>query len=176
MIIGKGKSLYNTIRYTIMPVGVYRKKNKKGKFMYFRDGKLISKKSYDMSKARTSSRPKRAKSKSNKRRSYSMKRTIPHPSVTGMASGLAIASYLNQGGTDTAFGQTIKLDGVIKDVTDGELGKAFGTLSKNAVDLIGSDVGRKTLVGASMVAIAGAFARKQFPNLKLGGSKLYFSV
>ena len=176
MIIGKGKSLYNTIRYTIMPVGVYRKKNKKGKFMYFRDGKLISKKSYDMSKARTSSRPKRAKSKSNKRRSYSMKRTIPHPSVTGMASGLAIASYLNQGGTDTAFGQTIKLDGVIKDVTDGELGKAFGTLSKNAVDLIGSDVGRKTLVGASMVAIAGAFARKQFPNLKLGGSKLYFRV
>jgi len=105
-----------------------------------------------------------------------MKRTIPHPSVTGMASGLAIASYLNQGGTDTAFGQTIKLDGVIKDVTDGELGKAFGTLSKNAVDLIGSDVGRKTLVGASMVAIAGAFARKQFPNLKLGGSKLYFRV
>ena len=159
-----------------MPVGVYRKKTKKGNFMYFRDGKLISKKSYDMSKARTSSRPKRAKSKSNKRRSYSMKRTIPHPSVTGMASGLAIASYLNQGGTDTAFGQTIKLDGVIKDVTDGELGKAFGTLSKNAVDLIGSDVGRKTLVGASMVAIAGAFARKQFPNLKLGGSKLYFRV
>ena len=159
-----------------MPVGVYRKKTKKGNFMYFRDGKLISKKSYDMSKARTSSRPKRAKGKTNKRRSYSMKRTIPHPSVTGMASGLAIASYLNQGGTDTAFGQTIKLDGVIKDVTDGELGKAFGTLSKNAVDLIGSDVGRKTLVGASMVAIAGAFARKQFPNLKLGGSKLYFRV
>ena len=164
-----------------MPVGVYRKKNKKGKFMYFRDGKLISKKTYDMSKARTSSkRPKRAKSREywrkNKGSKRNMKKGIPHPSVTGMASGLAIASYLNQGGTDTAFGQTIKLDGVIKDVTDGELGKAFGTLSKNAVDLIGSDVGRKTLVGASMVAIAGAFARKQFPNLKLGGSKLYFRV
>lgn len=180
-VIGKGKSLYNTIRYTIMPVGVYRKQIKSGKrkgdYMHFRDGKLISKKSYDMSKARTSSRPKRAKSKSNKRRSYSMKRTIPHPSVTGMASGLAIASYLNQGKTATgAFGKTSISDGVIKDVTDGELGKAFSTLSGNAIDMIGSDKGRKTLVGASLVAVMGAFARKQFPNLKLGGSKLYFRL
>ena len=160
-----------------MPVGVYRKKNKKGKFMYFRDGKLISKESYDRSKARTSSKPKRrAKSNNNKRRSYSMKRTIPHPSVTGMASGLAIASYLNAGGTTSFGGQSVKLDGVIKDVTDGELGKAFSTLSGNAIDMIGSDKGRKTLVGASLVAMAGAFARKQFPNLKLGGSKLYFRL
>jgi hypothetical protein len=159
-----------------MPVGVYRKKTKAGRFMYFRDGKLISKKSYDMSKARTSSRPKRAKSKSNKRRSYSMKRTIPHPSVTGMASGLAIASYLNAGGTDTMGGRSVQLDGVIKDVTDGELGKAFGTLSKNAINMIGSDAGRKTLVGASLVAVAGAFARSRFPQLKLGGSKLYFRL
>jgi len=164
-----------------MPVGVYRKKIKsgkrKGKFMYFRDGKLISKKSYDMSKARTSSKPKRrAKSNNNKRRSYSMKRTIPHPSVTGMASGLAIASYLNAGGTDTMGGRSVQLDGVIKDVTDGELGKAFGTLSKNAINMIGSDAGRKTLVGASLVAVAGAFARSRFPQLKLGGSKLYFRL
>ena len=42
--------------------------------------------------------------------------------------------------------------------------------------MIGSDTGRKTLVSASLVAMAGAFARKQFPNLKLGGSKLYFRV
>ena len=42
--------------------------------------------------------------------------------------------------------------------------------------MINSDTGRKTLVGASVVAMAGAFARKQFPNLKLGGSKLYFRV
>ena len=161
-----------------MPVGVYRKKTKKGNFMYFRDGKLISKKSYDMSKARTSSRPKRAKGKTNKRRSYSMKRTIPHPSVTGMASGLAIASYLNAGKAtgETIGGISTRGDGVIKDITDGELGKAFTTLSNNAIKMIGSDVGRKTLVGASLVAMAGAFARKQFPNLKLGGSKLYFRV
>ncbi len=105
-----------------------------------------------------------------------MKRTIPHPSVTGMASGLAIASYLNAGGTTSFGGKSVQLDGVIKDVTDGELGKAFSTLSGNAIDMIGSDKGRKTLVGASLVAMAGAFARKQFPNLKLGGSKLYFRL
>jgi hypothetical protein len=105
------------------------------------------------------------------------KRTIPHPSVTGMASGLAIASYLNAGKTTTgSFGRTNITDGVLKDITDGELGKALMTLSGNAVDMIGSDTGRKTLVGASVVAMAGAFARRQFPNLKLGGSKLYFRV
>ena len=166
-----------------MPVGVYRKKNKKGRFMYFRDGKLISKKSYDASTSRRRSTRKggvrktarRAYVKKNNRRSY-MKKGIPHPSVTGVASGLAIASYLNQGGTDTAFGKSIQLDGVIKDVTDGQLGQAFSTLSGNAINMIASDSGRKTLVTAGGVAILGAFARKQWPNLKLGGSKLYFRL
>ena len=160
-----------------MPVGVYRKKTKAGRFMYFRDGKLISKKSYDMSKARTSSRPKRARSnKSTTRRNY-MKKGIPHPSISGMASGLAIASYLNAGKTVTgSFGKTSVTEGVIKDVTDGQLGQAFTTLSGNAIDMIGTEAGRKTLVGASLVAVAGAFARSRFPQLKLGGSKLYFRL
>jgi hypothetical protein len=165
-----------------MPVGVYRKKNKRGKFMYFRNGKLISKKSYDSSKSRKRSTRKGAIRKTS-RRAYvntknrrSMKRTIPHPSVTGMASGLAIASYLNKGKLiDTPVGD-IMGDGVLKDVTDGELGKAFNTLSSNAINMIGSDGGRKTLVTAGGIALLGAFARKQFPNLKLGGSKLYFRL
>ena len=158
-----------------MPV-LKRKKTKRG-FMYFRDGKLISKKSYDASKARTSSkRSTRAKSNKSKRGNRSMKKSIPHPSVTGMASGLAIASYLNAGGTEMFGGKSVKLDGVIKDVTDGQLGQAFTTLSRNAIDMIGTEAGRKTLVGASVVAVAGAFARSRFPNLKLGGSKLYFRI
>ena len=165
-----------------MPVGVYRKKNKKGRFMYFRDGKLISKKSYDSSKSRKRSTRKgmmrktsrRAYVRKNKRSNSKMRKGIPHPSVTGMASGLAIASYLNAG-TPPVRGKS-GTDGVIKDITDGELGKAFGTLSDNAIDMIGTDLGRKTLIGASLVAIGGAFARKQFPNLKLGGSKLYFRL
>ena len=119
--------------------------------------------------------------KNNPKRS-NMKKSIPHPSVTGMASGLAIASYLNAGTptttkTGTSLGSvTVLGDGVIKDVTDGELGKAFNTFSSNAINMIGTDGGRKTLVTASGIAILGAFARKQFPQLKLGGSKLYFRL
>jgi hypothetical protein len=167
-----------------MPQGVYRRKTKRG-FMHFRDGKLISKASYERSKSsKKRSSTRKGMIRKTSRRAYTkvkrgnnkMKKGIPHPSVTGMASGLAIASYLNQGGTDVFGGKTIRMDGVIKDVTDGELGKAFSTLSSNAIDLIGSDVGRKTLVGASLVALGGAFARSRFPQLKLGGSKLYFRI
>jgi len=167
-----------------MPVGVYRKKNKKGRFMYFRNGKLISKQSYDSSKSRKRSTRKgqprktarRAYNPKNNRRS--MKKSIPHPSVTGMASGLAIAAYLNAGRTVTGAipGTTMKIEGVIKDITDGDLGTAFNTLSTNAISMIGTDVGRKTLVTAGGIALLGAFARKQFPQLKLGGSKLYFRL
>ena len=163
-----------------MPVGVYRKKNKKGNFMYFRDGKLISKKSYDASTSRrrstrkggvrkTARRAYTKKNRSNRR----MKKGIPHPSVTGMASGLTIANYLNTG-TTTKGGKP--LDGVIKDISDGQLGQAFNTLSSNAINMIASYDGRKTLVTAGGVAMLGAFARKQWPNLKLGGSKLYFRL
>ena len=109
-----------------------------------------------------------------------MKKSIPHPSVTGMASGLTIAAYLNQGRETTSrtngFPTTSTIEGVIKDISDGELGTAFNTLSHNAISMISSDGGRKTLVTASGIAILGAFARKQFPQLKLGGSKLYFRI
>ena len=169
-----------------MPKGVYRKKTKRG-WMHFRDGKLISKSSYLRSKgAKRSTRKggirktaRRAYVRKNKPR-RSMKKSIPHPSVTGMASGLAIAAYLNQGKETTTrtngFPITTTVEGVIKDVTDGQLGTAFNTLSSNAINMIASDAGRKTLVTASGIAILGAFARKQFPNLKLGGSKLYFRL
>ena len=162
-----------------MPVGLYRKRitkgKRKGSFMHFRNGKLISQKSYDQAKARTKPRSTRKggvrKTGNPKRRK--MRKSIPHPSVTGMASGLAIASYLNAG---KSINGKFQAEGVIKDVTDGQLGQAFTTLASNAIDMIGTETGRKTLVGASVVAIAGAFARKQFPSLKLGGSRLYFRL
>jgi len=107
-------------------------------------------------------------------------KAIPHPSVTGMASGLAIAAYLNQGSTtmtgQNGFRVTQVTEGVIKDITDGQLGAAFNTLSGNAINMIASDSGRKTLVTAGGIALLGAFVRKQFPQLKLGGSKLYFRI
>jgi len=161
-----------------MPVGVYRKKNKKGRFMYFRDGKLISKKSYDMSKSRSGSRKRSRTYRPKRGRKMARRKSMPHPSVTGMASGLAIASYLNAG-TKTSrglFTTPVIGDSVVQDVLDGQLSKAGMTLADNAIDLIGSEGGRKTLVGAAGVAALGALARKQLPNLKLGGSKLYFRL
>jgi hypothetical protein len=159
--------------------------------MYFRDGKLISEKSYKASKARTNGKRSTRKGQVRKtaRRAYSKKKnnpkrgkymkSIPHPSVTGMASGLAIAAYLNAGKTvqtGTMLGTVSAGEGVIKDITDGQLGQAFSTLAGNAVSMIGTDTGRKTLVAASGIAILGAFARSRFPQLKLGGSKLYFRL
>ena len=170
-----------------MPVGLYTRKGANGRRMYFRDGKLISKKSYDASRRRKGSTRKGQRRKTARRaytgtKSRRKMKTIPHPSISGMASGLAIAAYLNAGTptttkTGTSLGSvTVLGDGVIKDVTEGELGKAFNTLSSNAINMIGSDDGRKTLVTASGIALLGAFARKQFPQLKLGGSKFYFRL
>jgi len=171
-----------------VPVGLYTRKGANGRRMYFRDGKLISEKSYKASKARTNGKRSTRKGqvrktarrayKNNPKRGKYMK-TIPHPSITGMASGLAIAAYLNAGKTvqtGTMLGTVSAGEGVIKDITDGQLGQAFSTLAGNAVSMIGTDSGRKTLVTASGIALLGAFARSRFPQLKLGGSKLYFRL
>ena len=159
------------------------KRAKNGRMMYFKDNKLISKARYLAAKSRSSKSTKRSTARKPSRNGVKrMKKSLPHPSVTGMASGLAIAAYLNKGQTvsGTSLGTSgagdIMMDGVIKDVTDGQLGAAFSTLSTNAINMIASDSGRKTLVTAGGIAALGAFARRQFPQLKLGGSKLYFRI
>jgi len=149
------------------------KRAKNGRMMYFKDNKLISKARYQAAKGRTRmKRTNRSPARKSSNGVKRMKKSLPHPSVTGMASGLAIAAYLN----NATASKSMRGEGVIKDITDGELGKAFGTLSGNAIDMIGTDTGRKTLVTAGGVALLGAFARRQFPQLKLGGSKLYFRI
>ena len=147
------------------------KRAKNGRMMYFKDNKLISKARYLSAKSRTRKTRKRSAARRPTKRNRKMRKSLPHPSVTGMASGLAIASYLNNGKTVSKT-----TEGVIKDVTDGQLGTAFNTLSKNAIGMIGTDAGRKTLVTAGGIAVLGAVARRQFPQLKLGGSKLYFRL
>ena len=160
------------------------KRAKNGRMMYFKDNKLISKDKFMAARKRASGSKTARKRRSNARKSKSngvrrMRKSLPHPSVTGMASGLAIAAYLNAGkATQTGMSGvgTVTGDGVVKDITDGQLGKAFDTLSSNAINMIASDAGRKTLVTAGGIAALGAFARRQFPQLKLGGSKLYFRI
>ncbi|AXH79017.1 MAG: hypothetical protein [Circular genetic element sp.] len=155
------------------------KRAKNGRTMYFKDNKLISKSKYLAARSRSKTRKSRSPARKPSNGVRRMKKSLPHPSVTGMASGLAIAAYLNAGKT-TQTGMAgvgaVTGDGVVKDITDGQLGKAFDTLSSNAINMIASDAGRKTLVTAGGIAALGAFARRQFPQLKLGGSKLYFRI
>jgi len=164
-----------------MPVGLYTRKGKNGRKMYFRDGKLISKKSYTASRGRSLKRrpsTNRRRSTGNPRRKNNMARyrkpAMPHPSVTGMGAGLSIANYLNQG---TAVGSgAITTGGVIADAVKGNINVAFTTFSKNAVDLVTSKTGKSVLSSAIVLATAGGIARKWFPNVRLGGTKFFFRI
>ena len=96
--------------------------------------------------------------------------TMPHPSITGMAAGLSVAQYLNQGSALSTK------TGVITDIVGGDLQGAFQELSENAIDLATSTKGKQVLSSAIVLATAGGLARKWFPSVKLGGTKLYFKI
>jgi len=163
--------------------GLYTRKGASGRKMFFRDGKLISEKSYRTSLTRrsTGSRKqttKRSSPKRNNPRRKNMARyrkpAMPHPSITGMAAGLSVASYLNQG-TAVGAGTTLT-KGVIASTLGGNLQDAFSNLSENAIDLATSVNGKKVLSSAIVLATAGGLARKWFPSVKLGGTKMYFRI
>ena len=166
--------------------GLYKRKGAQGRIMYFRDGKMISKKSYLASMARRGpakrSNPRRSTTRRKtmaRRRTYSRRKpAMPHPSITGMAAGLSVANYLNSGKTVSTgiSGLSAKSAGVIKDLADGKLNDAFGTLSANAVNLATSTAGKQVLSTSIVLATAGGLARKWFPSVKLGGNKLYFKI
>jgi len=164
-----------------MPVGLYTRKGANGRRMYFRDGKLISKKSYDTSRKRKGSTTKGMRRKTarraytgNPKRRKNMARyrkpAMPHPSITGMAAGLSVAQYLNQGGAPTGG------KGVIADLMASNLSSAFDNLADNAIALASTTKGKGVLTSAIVLATAGGLARKWFPSVKLGGTKLYFKI
>jgi len=161
--------------------GLYTRKGASGRKMFFRDGKLISEKSYRSSLTRRSTgsrkrNPRPSPRRTNRRKNMARYRkpAMPHPSITGMAAGLGIANYLNQG-TAVGAGATLT-KGVIGATLNGQLQDAFSDLSKNAVDLATSVNGKKVLSSAIVLATAGGIARKWFPSVKLGGSKMYFRI
>ena len=91
---------------------------------------------------------------------------IPHPSVTGMAAGFSILDDLS-GGNGAS---------VIDTALQGNIGKAVTDLGANAQKLVKTQTGRTALVQAVGIAAIGAFARKTFPDTKLGGTKFYFRI
>jgi len=164
--------------------GLYTRKGASGRKMFFRDGKLISEKSYRTSLTRRSTgsrkRTTRSSPKRNNPRRKNMARykrpAMPHPSVTGMAAGLSVAQYLNAGQDVGITGISAQTPSVLKDVMDSNISSAFAQLSSNAVNLVKSDDGKKVLSSAIVIATAGGLVRKWFPTTKLGGNKLYFRV
>ena len=95
---------------------------------------------------------------------------MPHPSITGMASGLSVAQYLNAGG-GARTGST-----VIKFLQKSQLSDGLQMAAANAVNLATTDTGKKVLSSAIVLAAAGGLARKWFPNIRLGGTKIYAKI
>jgi len=94
-----------------------------------------------------------------------VRKSMPHPSITGLASGALIAKALNQGADP---GST-----VIGALTSGDIELAGKRFLDYAPALVTSKKGQKTLIQATGIAILGAVVRKHVPNIKLGGSRLY---
>jgi len=116
------------------------------------------------------------------RRKKSRKRTkgLPHPSVTGLASGLIVAQALNAGypATDPARGGEPHHKGntVIGAAVDGQGGAALSRLSHNARELVMARGGRKLLGQAIGIAVVGAVIKKSIGNPKLGFGPLFFRI
>jgi len=97
-----------------------------------------------------------------------MVKRMPHPSITGLASGALIAKYLNEGASP---GTT-----VIGALMEGNIELAGKRFLDYAPALVTSKQGQKTLVTATGIAVLGAFVRKQVPNVRLGGSRLFARI
>jgi len=95
-------------------------------------------------------------------------KSIPHPSITGLASGALIAKYLNSGNSP---GTT-----VIGALMDGNIETAGRRFLDYAPALVTSKQGQKTLISSIGIAVAGGLLRKAAPNIKLGGTKLYARI
>jgi len=97
-----------------------------------------------------------------------VKKSIPHPSITGLASGALIAKYLNEGASP---GTT-----VIGALMEGNVEMAGKRFLDYAPALVTSKQGQKTLISSIAIAVAGGMLRKVAPAVKLGGTKIYARI
>lgn len=99
------------------------------------------------------------------------KRSMPHPSLTGLASGALVFTWLN-----SKSGWTRRTEGkesVTSWLAKGDINKAGMRFLENAKSMFKPDQGLKTVGSAVVIATAGAIARKHLGNPKIGGSKIY---
>ncbi len=95
-------------------------------------------------------------------------KTLPHPSITGLASGALLLKALNEGNNP---GTT-----VLGAALDGNLETAARRFLNYAPDLVTTSGGKKTLVTAISIAVAGGLVRKYAPGVKLGGQRIFARI
>jgi len=97
-----------------------------------------------------------------------------HPSITGLSSGLMVASWLNSksGWTGTVEGK----ESVTNWIQEGDYGKALNRFIENGKTAFKKGHGQETMVKALVLASVGAGARKFLKNPKIGGTKFYFRI
>jgi len=96
------------------------------------------------------------------------RKSFPSPSITGLASGLLVAQYINAG--DQANGS------VIQALQAGNIDSAVRTAAKYSTALITSQKGQTTLVKAVGIAVLGSAVKKMFRGVKLGTQKLHLTI
>ena len=97
-----------------------------------------------------------------------VRKSMPHPSITGLASGALIAKALNEGHQP---GTT-----VVGALMAGDVELAGKRFLNYAPALVTSKQGQKTLISAISIAVAGGIIRKAAPNVKLGGQKIFARI
>lgn len=95
-----------------------------------------------------------------------------HPSISGLSSGLMVASWLNSksGWTATKEGK----ESVTNWLQKGDFNKAAARFIENGKTAFTQ--GQPTMIKALGIATVGAVARKVLKNPKIGGSKFYFRI
>ena len=157
-----------------MPVGLYTRKGKNGRTMYFRNGKLISKASYTTSRKRKSS-TRKGQVRKTSRRAYTRKRSTGNPrrkmrknfdlNIVDTASAVLIGSAL----LTTAAG------GLGNPIAEAKIGAWEFALK----DLAGNIRNRKVQNYVAKVAIGTVLAKgvaKALKVRKIGGIKNIFSL
>jgi len=108
------------------------------------------------------------------------RKSIPHPSITGLSSGLILANALNAGypAHDPLRGGEPHHRGnsVINAATDGNGSVALQRLSHNARELVMASGGRKLLGQAIGIAVVGKIIKNSIGNPRLGFGKFYFTI
>ena len=103
-----------------------------------------------------------------RKKSRSRRKGLPHPSVTGLAGGLIVANYINQG-NDSASTVTGALQ-------SGDIDLALRRFMAYTPALVTSRKGQEALVKGIGVSVIGAGLRRTFKGVKLGTSKLYLTI